>query len=134
MTTRPLVFALAAASLLLTAADRPKPKPMEPPPPPPSQLEPAPEAAKLVRSCQVSATSCLEWEGTFTGVDLRARCQKLKGTWSEGACPAAQRIGACTQREPSSDDRTVTRAYAPARPEDAKAACRKLPRAVFMNR
>jgi hypothetical protein len=134
MKLRPLVFAFAASSFLLTGADRPKPKHMEPPPPPPSQLEPAAEAAKLVRSCQVSAKSCLEWEGTFAGVDLKARCKKLKGAWSEGGCPTDQRIGSCTQREPSSDDRTVTRSYSPVKLEEAKAACQKQPRAVFMNR
>jgi hypothetical protein len=134
MTMRPLVLALAASSLLLTAADRPRPKPMEAPPPAASQLEPAPDAVKLVRSCQVDSRSCVEWEGAFAGVDLKARCRKLKGTWSEGACPTGQRIGTCTQRETSSDDRSVTRSYAPMKPEDARAACQKQPRAVFMNR
>jgi hypothetical protein len=134
MTLRPLVLALAASSLLLTAADRSKPKALEAPPPPPSQLEPPPDAVKLVRSCRLDATSCLEWEGAFTGVDLKQRCRKLKGTWGEGACPTAERIGTCTQRETSSDDRTVTRSYAPVKPEDARTACRKQPRAVFMNR
>ena len=132
MTPRQLAFALGASSLLLTAADSPRPRPMEATPPPPSQLQPAPDQAKVVGSCTVSAMSCVEWEGSYAGVDLKGRCQKLKGKWGDGACPAERRVGACTQREIASDDRMVTMSYAPMKPADAKAACQKQARAVFM--
>ena len=55
MPLRPLVLALAASTLLLTAADRPRPPPMEAPQPKPTQLEPAPQEARPVRSCRVDA-------------------------------------------------------------------------------
>jgi hypothetical protein len=132
MTTRPLAFAVALTSLLLVAAQADKPMPKEAPPPPPVDLQPAPDDARLLGSCTVDAKSCLEWEGAFTGVDLKARCQKAKGTWSDGACPTENRVGTCTQRETSSDDRTMTRSFAPVKAADAKAACKKLPRAAFM--
>jgi hypothetical protein len=105
---------------------------MEASPPPSAQLEPAPDLAKLVASCSLGPKSCVEWEGSYAGVDLKGRCQKLKGTWGEAACPAAKRIGSCTQRELSSDDRMVTISYAPVKPADAKSACGKQARAVFL--
>jgi hypothetical protein len=134
MTLRLLALALGASSLLLTGADTPQ-KPMPMPteaPPPSSQLQPAPDDARVVGSCTVSARTCVEWEGSYTGVDLQGRCKKLKGSWGEGSCPAEKRIGSCTQREFSSDDRTITRSYAPVKTTEAKAACQKLPRGVFM--
>jgi hypothetical protein len=136
MTLRLLAFALGASSLLLTGADapasKPMPMPVEAPPPLSSQLQPAPDDAKVVGSCAVSAKSCVEWEGSHAGVDLQARCKKLKGSWSAGSCPAERRIASCTQREFSSDDRTITWAYAPVKAAEAKAACQKQPRGVFM--
>jgi len=134
MTFRPHLLALAAASLLLTAADHPRPPPLEAPAPAPAQLEPAPEEPRPVRSCRVDARTCIDWEGTFAGVDLPARCRKLKGAWSDAACPAAPQVATCAQREPSGDERTVIRSYPPASAADARAACQKLPRAVFMKR
>jgi hypothetical protein len=136
MTLRLLAVVLGASSLLLTGADAPEPKPMPAPkeasPPPSSQLHPAPDDAKVVGRCTVSAKSCVEWEGSYAGVDLKGRCQKLKGTWGDGGCPTEKRIGSCTQREFSSDDRMVTLSYAPVKAAEAKAACQKQPRAVFM--
>jgi hypothetical protein len=133
MTLGILAVVLGASSLLLIGADAPqKPMPVEAPPPPSSQLQPAPDDAKVVGSCTVSAKSCVEWEGSYAGVDLKGRCKKLKGSWGEGSCPAEKRVGSCTQREFSSDDRTITRSYAPVKATEAKAACQKLPRGVFM--
>jgi hypothetical protein len=132
MTTRPLALAVALSSLLLVAAQDEKPMPMEAAPPPPTNLEPAPTDARLLGSCTVDARSCLEWEGVFAGVDLKARCQKTKGSWSDAACPTERRVGTCTQREISTDDRTLTRSYPPVKAADAKAACKKQPRAAFM--
>jgi hypothetical protein len=132
MTNRPLTLAVALTSLLLVAAQAEKPMPKEAEPPPPSNVEPPPDDARLLGSCRIDAKSCLEWEGDFAGVDLKARCQKAKGSWSEGACPTEQRVGTCTQRETSSDDRAMTRSYAPVKAADAKAACKKLPRAAFL--
>jgi hypothetical protein len=134
MPRRPLVLALAASTLLLTAADRPRPPPMEAPPPRPTQLEPAPEEARPVRSCRVDARTCIDWEGDFPGVDLKARCKALKGTWGDGACPTEKQVGTCTVREMSSRDRSVTHAYPPVSAADARTACLKEPRASFMKR
>lgn len=138
MTLRLLAVVLGASSLLLTGADAPRPKPTPMPvpkeaaPPPSAQLQPAPDLAKVVGSCTVSARTCVEWEGNYAGVDLKGRCQKLKGNWGDGECPVEKRIARCTQREFSSDDRMVTRSYAPVKAAEAKAACQKQPRAVFM--
>ncbi len=132
MTLRLLALALGTFSLLLTAADQPRPRALEAAPPPSAQLEPAPDLATVVGSCSLGPRSCVEWEGSYAGVDLKGRCKKLKGTWGDAACPAARRIGSCRQRELSSDDRMVTISYAPVKPADAKAACGKQPRAVFL--
>jgi hypothetical protein len=123
MTLRIFAVVLGASSLLLTGADAPQPS---------AQLQPAPDDAKVVGSCTVSARTCVEWEGSYAGVDLKGRCKKLKGSWGDGGCPSEKPIGRCTQRELSSDDRMVTLSYAPAKAAEAKAACQKQPRAVFM--
>jgi hypothetical protein len=134
MPLRPQVLALAASTLLLAAADRPRPPPMEVQPPPASQLAPAPEEARPVRSCRVSAVKCIDWEGDYPGVDLKGRCKALRGTWSDGACPTEKQVGTCTVREFSSRDRSVTHAYPPQGADDARADCLKEPRASFMKR
>lgn len=125
-------LALAAAAALLLAST--------PKPPPQAKAEPAPafaqkpaDAVAVAGGCRVSKVSCVDLAGTFGGAH-EARCKQLKGTWSTEPCPEAGLVATCTQREVGSQDRTLTRSYAPTTAKAARAECQKKARGVFLAR
>lgn len=125
---------LAALAAALLLASTPKP-------PSSAAAEPAPAFASLpadtvlvMGSCRVSKVSCVDFAGTFAGGAAEARCRKLKGSWSAQPCPDDGQVGSCTQRAVGSQDRALTRAYAPATAKAARAECRKTARGVFLAR
>ncbi len=126
------VVALAAASLLTAAAPRPGSSAAALPAP--SGVAPPADEDVIVGSCEVSRTSCIDYQGTFAGGDAAARCKKAGGTWRAAPCPGAGRVGTCRVRDPGTDDRVLTRFYAPVVEQAARAECKKQPRAVFQAR
>ncbi|MBK9516089.1 MAG: hypothetical protein IPO09_01825 [Anaeromyxobacter sp.] len=130
---RALLAVLLAAPLAAAAAPRAPPARAAAEPAPAGVSPPADDAV-LAGSCQVARDTCIDYEGAWPGGLARARCAQARGTWRAGACPSAGRLGTCTQRETGTDDRTLVRSFAPLTEKAARAACKKVPRAVFLRR
>jgi hypothetical protein len=130
-----LVFAAALAAAPVSAGQpaSAKAKRLTPADPAPAAIA-VPDEPKvtIIGSCALGGNACSDYEGAFAGVDVKALCAKAKGTWSSSACPAAGIIGNCTQREVGSEDRVITRTYAPGKVDAAKKACVNLPRGIFL--
>jgi hypothetical protein len=137
-----MTFARAVAVLAATLFAAPVPgeipasmkaRRLAPPEPPPAAVAVPEEAAPpLLGSCRAADGACAAWEGAFAGMDPKALCEKAKGTWSTDACPVEGSVGACTQRQPGSQDRIVTRSYPPTKAEAARKACVGKPRGIFL--
>jgi hypothetical protein len=127
-----MTFALLAASLLL--AGTPKPVSGAAAEPAPSGVVVPADAVQVVGGCRLSKVSCVDFAGRYAPGAAEARCKKLKGAWSAEACPADGLVASCTQRDTGSQDKTVTRAYAPTTVKAARAECRKTARGVFLAR
>lgn len=125
------VFAAAVAFAQVPASA--KAKRLAPAEPAPVSI-PVPEDPKgpTAGSCTYAADSCADFEGAFTGQDLRASCEKGKGTWSSSPCPGEGTVGTCTQRQDGSEDRILTRSYPPTTAEAARRACVRMPRGIFL--
>jgi len=128
-----LALAALAATALLTAA-APKPPPSAAKEPVPSGVARPAEDAVIVGSCKVSKDQCVDYEGSFPDGEAQGRCKKLKGAWRDESCSADGRVGTCTVRDTGTDKRVLTRWYPPATEKAARAECKKLPRAVYMQR
>lgn len=125
---------LAAALVIATSATTPKAPPMAAPEPAPAFATRPAAGPAVVGSCRVGKASCVDFAGAFTGGTAEARCAKLKGTFAAEACPADGLVASCIERVTGSEDRTLTRAYAPTTPKAARAACKKTARGVFLAR
>ncbi len=127
-----VAFALASASAY-AAPPAAKAKRLAPPEPTPASIA-VPEEPKdpVAGSCSLPGGGCSDYQGAFTGVDVQALCAKAKGTWNAAACPAENSVGTCTQRQDDSEDRIVTRSYAPTTADAARKTCLNLPRGIFL--
>jgi hypothetical protein len=128
-----LALAALVATSLLTAAS-PKPPSSGTKEPAPAGVAPPADDAVIVGSCKVSKEQCVDYEGSFPSGEAAARCKKLNGTWRDESCTADGRVGTCTVRDTGTDNRVLTRWYAPATEKTARAECKKLARAVYMAR
>lgn len=127
-----VVAALAATPALAAPPASAKAKRLAPADPPPAAIAvPEEPKAPIAGSCAMKS-ACAEYQGAFTGVDTQALCAKANGTWSKAACATEGSIGACTQRQDGTEDRIVTRSYAPTKADDARKACVNLPRGIFL--
>ncbi|HSM91744.1 MAG TPA: hypothetical protein VLT47_02595 [Anaeromyxobacteraceae bacterium] len=130
-----LVVAAALASMPAVAAPPAgaKPKRLAPADPAPASIAvPVEEEARIVGSCALGGGACADYQGAFAGVDVQALCAKAKGTWSASACPSENSVGTCTQRQNGTEDRIVTRTYAPSTVDAARKACVSSPRGMFL--
>jgi hypothetical protein len=124
---------LAAAPAIAAPPGSAKAKRLAPADPPPAAI-PVPEEPKapIAGSCSLPANACADYQGTFAGVDLPALCAKAKGTFGSSACPTSGSVGTCTQRQDGSEDRILTRTYAPGTVDAARKACVSAPRGIFL--
>jgi hypothetical protein len=128
------VSLLAAALFLATTATTPKPPPMAAAEPPPAFAHKPADAVAVIGSCRVSKATCVDFAGEFAGGAAERRCKQLKGKYAAEACPADGLVATCIERLTGSEDRTMTRAYAPTTAKAARAECKKTARGVFLAR
>jgi hypothetical protein len=131
MFRRAASIALAVALLIPAGTSLAGPSKEEPAS---SGLSPPPEDTVIVGSCQLGKDVCIDYEGSYPNGEAQVRCKKVKGRWSDDSCTADGRVGTCTVRDVGSDNRVMTRYYKPATEKNARAECKKQPRAVFLVR
>ncbi|HUL60339.1 MAG TPA: hypothetical protein VLU43_13735 [Anaeromyxobacteraceae bacterium] len=133
--SRRFAVAFASAALLTAGTGSEKSKPLVKPDPEPAKVEVPEQPHQVLGSCLAAdRKSCTEYEGASLAGDPKAACAKAKGTWADQGCPADGRVATCIQRATGSDDRTLTRSYAPMTPQQAQAACKKVARSAFLAR
>jgi len=128
-----LAAVLAAAPALAGQPASAKAKRLTPADPAPAAVSvPQEPVVPIAGSCTLAGNACSDYAGAFSGVDVQALCAKAKGTWQSSPCPTEGSVGSCTQRQVGSEDRVVTRTYAPGSADAAKKTCVNSPRGIFL--